>query len=124
VRRYFERPTRRISAEHQLPVSVAGASPAAPALALALAQNAPNPFNPLTMIRFSIPNGTGRASLGVYDTGGRRVRSLVDGPIATGDHAIEWNGADDAGGPLPSGTYLYRLETEREVLTRHMVLVK
>lgn len=89
----------------------------------ALGQNQPNPFNPATEISFSLPR-SGRASLQVYDLAGRRVRTLVDGEMPAGVFTARWNGRDQAGAPVSSGIYLYRLVAGDFVQTKRMVLVK
>ncbi|MEZ4387082.1 MAG: FlgD immunoglobulin-like domain containing protein [Candidatus Krumholzibacteriia bacterium] len=94
-----------------------------PAAAVALAQNVPNPFNPLTKIAFSLAR-TDRVSLAVYDLQGRLVRTLVDGVRPAGRQEITWNGTDAAGQRLASGTYVYRLRTSDRLLSRTMTLVK
>jgi hypothetical protein len=85
---------------------------------LGLAQNAPNPFNPGTTIRFGI-DAPGHVALEVFDTRGRRVDVLVDGPRPAGEHEVVFDGRG-----LPSGTYLYRLTTRERTFTRTMQLVK
>ena len=59
----------------------------------ALAQNAPNPFNPSTRIRFMMPT-TARAELVVFDVGGRRVRTLLAGEVEAGSAETSWDGRD------------------------------
>ncbi|MHB8079468.1 MAG: S8 family serine peptidase [Candidatus Krumholzibacteriia bacterium] len=68
----------------------------------------PNPFNPRTVLRFELA-APGRARLAVYGLDGRRLRTLVDGELPAGPHELLWDGCDDAGRPLASGTYLARL---------------
>jgi hypothetical protein len=80
------------------------------ALANALYQNHPNPFNPTTTIRYSIKE-RGRVTLTVYNAAGQLVRTLVDeiqAPSATGFSVI-WDGTNDAGERVASGVYLYKL---------------
>jgi hypothetical protein len=89
----------------------------------ALNQNVPNPFNPMTTIRFSLPR-TGQVELAVYDVRGARVRNLVSGQVAAGNHTRVWFGQNDDGHPVPSGVYFYRLHTTDEVITKRMTLVK
>ncbi len=75
-----------------------------------LAQNAPNPFNSNTVIRFrTVVDGT--MALHVYDLTGQRIRDLWTGDKAAGDHALTWDGRDDAGQEVASGVYVYRLQT-------------
>jgi murein DD-endopeptidase MepM/ murein hydrolase activator NlpD len=90
-----------------------------------LSQNAPNPFNPSTTIRFDV-SAPGPAHLRVYDTSGRLVRTLVDArlaPAAEG-HVAVWDGRTDAGTPAASGVYVYRLVTPSARASRTMVLVR
>jgi hypothetical protein len=74
----------------------------------ALEQNAPNPFNPSTTIRFVLPEA-GRVRLIVYDVTGRVVRTLANVQRNAGAHAVVWNGRDDVGRAAASGVYVYRL---------------
>lgn len=86
-----------------------------------LEQNHPNPFNPLTVIRYAIPR-SGYVSLKVYNTLGQLVVDLVDGPVAAGKHAIEFPKRDAV--KVPSGVYFYRLQAGEFVETRKMLLLK
>jgi len=88
-----------------------------------LDQNAPNPFNPKTQIRFSL-RAAGNVSLKVFDAQGRLVRALAEGRLAAGEHQVTWDGTDAQGHSLASGVYLYRLEAEGRTLGKRMVLVK
>jgi len=90
---------------------------------LALAQNAPNPFNPRTEIKFSLPKA-GAATLKIYNVEGRLVRTLLSGRQEAGVHTVVWAGDDDRGGRVASGLYFYRLTTDTRVLTRKMTLLK
>ena len=92
-------------------------------LAVALAQNAPNPFNPVTKIAFAVPV-RGMVDLRVYDVRGARVRTLVTGELEAGYHEARWDGQSDGGLQVPSGTYFYRLRALGGVITRSMTLVK
>jgi len=75
----------------------------------ALRQNAPNPFNPSTMIRYEVPIGGGVVRLEIFDARGRLVRRLVDGPQPAGCHRIVWRGEDVAGQLVATGIYFCRL---------------
>ncbi len=90
---------------------------------MTLYQNVPNPFNASTEIRFSLPED-GNASLVIYDLLGKAVRTLVSGPCEAGVHRVVWDGRDDAGNPVPSGVYIYRLTAGEESLLRRMMLVR
>jgi hypothetical protein len=95
---------------------------AAPAI-FALAQNAPNPFGPRTMIRFSVSR-EGPVSLKVFNVGGRLVRTLVEEQLPAGPHAVNWDGRDEAGRRLASGVYFYRLDDGERAQTRKSVLLR
>jgi hypothetical protein len=97
--------------------------PAAAPGTFTLAQNEPNPFNPATTIRFQLAEPD-RVRLAIYDVAGRLVRTLVDAPVGTEAMRIAWDGRDDLGAEVPSGTYLYRLQTSRESRTKKLSLVK
>jgi hypothetical protein len=88
-----------------------------------LEPNSPNPFNPVTTIRFAVPT-TGRVMLVIYDVQGREVRRLVDGVREAGEHAVIWNGRDGAERAVPSGIYFYRLTAGNAAMSRKMVMTK
>jgi hypothetical protein len=90
-----------------------------------LNQNAPNPFNPRTMISFVVPNGAAdRVTLEIYDLGGRLVKSLVDQHLPPGPQNADWDGRDNDHRPLASGVYYARLRCGRETATKQLVLLK
>jgi len=104
----------------QAPSSV----PAPAGKGVELFQNTPNPFNPRTVIAFSVQVRI-RVSLRVYDVSGRLVTSLLeDHMVESGRSEITWSGEDDGGRPVSSGTYFYRLEAEGVSRTNRMVLLK
>lgn len=91
--------------------------------AFSLDQNFPNPFNPSTTIRFTLPQAAD-VTLTVMNLIGERIATLVSRPMEQGAHAILW----DASG-LPSGVYLYRMEARQGsaqafVQTRKLLLLK
>jgi len=85
----------------------------------------PNPFNPVTTITYRIANA-GPVRLDVFDVSGRRVRTLVNGiqAASSNGYRVEWNGRDDAGTPVASGVYFYRLTSPGFTATKKMLLVK
>jgi hypothetical protein len=91
--------------------------PAGP-LPVFLAQNAPNPFNPSTEISFSLDR-EGHVDLRVYDVSGRAVDRLIDRRLPAGFHTVTWRPAH-----LPSGVYLYVLESGGRRLSRKAVLLR
>jgi hypothetical protein len=83
-----------------------------------LVQNYPNPFNPSTTLRFTLAQPS-HVTLTVYDLLGRAVTTLVDADMTTGEHAVQWNGGDVAG-----GVYFARMQAGGSSETRRMMLVK
>ena len=88
-----------------------------------LAQNAPNPFNSQTVLSYFLPIA-GPAHLAVFSLTGQRVAVLHQGQQQAGYHRLRWNGRDDAGRPVASGIYLYRLVTDEGILTRKLTLLR
>jgi subtilisin family serine protease len=100
-----------------------GTSPVIPT-EFVLEQNFPNPFNPVTTVRYGVPVASS-VSLRVYDVLGREVRTLVEGEVAASSHVVQWDGTDDAGVPLSSGVYFCRLTSDRgDAVSRSMMLLK
>ncbi len=97
-----------------------------------LYQNFPNPFNPTTTIKYSLPSvGTGHApslqmvSLVVYDVLGREVSTLVETEQRPGNYEVKWDGLSASGGhQAASGIYLYKLITDIYSETKKMVLLR
>lgn len=89
----------------------------------ALEQNWPNPFNPITQIRYALPREA-NVALAIYNLSGERVRLLRDGREPAGEKTVVWNGLNDSGHPVSSGVYLYRLDADEFGATRKMVLLK
>lgn len=87
----------------------AGLPPGALRASLGLA--VPNPFNPRTTIPFSVAEG-GQVRIVLWDVQGRQVRQLVDSRYQPGEHRIVWDGLDDAGRSMPSGTYFYGMSVD------------
>lgn len=83
----------------------------------------PNPFNPRVSIRYRVGQET-TAKLELYDVSGRKVRSLIDGPIEAGSHDIAFDGKDDRGQSVPSGIYFLRFDTPEVLEVRQITLLK
>jgi hypothetical protein len=96
---------------------------AGPALKNSLSQNYPNPFNPQTTIAFSLKE-RGAVSLRVYNVAGELVRTLMNESQDKGAHTKVWDGHNDAGQPVSSGVYFYKLVTNNFSQTTKMVLLK
>lgn len=92
--------------------------------AFQLRQNYPNPFNPTTKISFSVPE-LAEVTISVYNLLGQKIRTLVRGTVASGDHIVEWDGRNSQGQSVPSGVYFYRLsQGSRVIATDKMILLK
>ena len=88
-----------------------------------LQQNFPNPFNPETVIRYSLPRES-QVRIDVYNILGQKVRTLVDRKEMAGPKSVTWDGENERGEQVSSGIYFYRLETEESAQTRKMLLLK
>ena len=84
---------------------------------------APNPFNPMTEIRFSLPSD-GAVGLRVFDARGHQVRTLLGEVMPAGEHVVVWDGRDGRGRAVASGVYFSRLETGAGDLLKKMMLVR
>jgi hypothetical protein len=109
----------------QPPVSV-GNNPAAP-VAMQLQQNYPNPFsqsvNATTQISWEL-GAKNDVTLQIYDTRGALVRTLVQGSREAGTHHVNWDGTDNAGLSVASGSYRYVLTVNGQTTARTMVVVR
>lgn len=85
--------------------------------------NFPNPFNPSTEIRFTLEE-SGPVKISIFNALGQEVRVLADGHYDRGEHRITWEGKDNAGASLATGSYLYQLRFNSRTATRTMTLIK
>jgi photosystem II stability/assembly factor-like uncharacterized protein len=83
-----------------------------------LEQNYPNPFNPVTNINFSIPKA-GYTSIRIYDILGKLVSTLFEEQLAPGSYKADWDASQ-----MPSGIYLYRIESGSYTQSRKLILIK
>jgi WD40 repeat protein len=91
--------------------------------AFSLYQNYPNPFNSSTVITFGTKTWR-PVELEIFNVLGQRIFSQAYETQPPGRHAITWNGQDQAGRPVPSGLYLYRVTADGAKQTRKMVVLK
>ncbi|NOX36028.1 MAG: T9SS type A sorting domain-containing protein [Calditrichaeota bacterium] len=89
----------------------------------ALKQNFPNPFNPYTTIVFEVPR-TSRVSLEIYNILGQRVKRLIQGVFAPGQHRVQWDGRNDRGENLPSGIYILQMRADAFIAHKRLLLLK
>jgi len=91
----------------------------------------PNPFTRRTTLSFSVPRAStggdgGRTPIrvSVHDAAGRLVRTLFDGKLTPGPHALEWNGRGSDGAPLPPGVYFFEIRHPEGVVGAKALLVR
>jgi hypothetical protein len=89
----------------------------------ALLPNVPNPFNPMTSIRFDLPREA-HVLLHIYNVEGQLVRTLMDENVPAGRHSVTWDGRIQNGSRAASGVYFYRIRADAFTATRRMVLLK
>jgi hypothetical protein len=94
-----------------------------PPLPVMLYQNFPNPFNPLTTIRFYLPNPA-HVRLCVYNVNGELVATIIDRSMRAGRREIDWHATNDAGRAVASGVYFYHLVAGESKQANKMVLLK
>jgi len=102
----FYTPATAINDENQLPTDYT------------LSQNYPNPFNPSTNINFSLPL-TGKVVITLFDALGRKVKDIVNKEFSAGNHSVNFDAAN-----LSSGVYFYRLQADKFVQTKKMILLR
>ena len=85
--------------------------------------NFPNPFNPVTTIKFAL-SASEHVSLAVYDISGRMVKELVNDRMIAGDHEVIWDGKNNSGTKAASGVYFYKMSAGDYSATDKMVMLK
>ncbi len=83
-----------------------------------IAQNFPNPFNPVTEINFSLEK-SGYTTLKVYNILGSEVATLINGNLEAGKHSVQFDAKD-----LTSGVYLYTIKSNNYTATKKMILMR
>ena len=83
-----------------------------------LHENYPNPFNPITTIRYDLTD-VSNVRIEIYNLMGQRVETLIDSEQAPGEHSISWDASN-----MASGIYFYKLSTNDNVFARRMILLK
>jgi hypothetical protein len=85
--------------------------------------NYPNPFNPVTSLRYDLPKQA-QVTLTIYDLMGREVTQLVNTTQESGYRSVQWDATDSFGKPVSAGVYLYQIRAGEFVRTKKMVLLK
>jgi len=89
----------------------------------AIEQNFPNPFNPVTTLRYNLPEN-GHVNITVYDMLGRKVRTILNQQQDPGYKSLIWDATNDYGKPVSAGIYLYQIQAGEYISTKKMVLLK
>jgi len=90
---------------------------------IGLSQNFPNPFNPITEIRYNLPIDQ-VVAITVYDLNGRVVKSLINSAQSAGYHKVIWDGTNENGIAISTGIYFYQMRAGDFVEMKKMVLLK
>ncbi len=88
-----------------------------------LFNNYPNPFNPSTVIKFTLPTSQ-FVNLSVYNMLGEKISELVNGDMSAGNHSVTFNASTAIGSKISSGTYFYKISTASYNSTKKMLLLK
>jgi hypothetical protein len=83
----------------------------------------PNPFNPVTTLRYDLPEYE-NVNITIYDMMGRQVKTLINGSQTAGYKSIQWDATNNTGQPVSAGLYLYTIEAGKFRQTKKMVLLK
>ena len=83
----------------------------------------PNPFNPVTTLRYDLPENN-MVNITIYDMLGRQVKTLINQAQDAGFKSIIWNAKNDYGKPVSAGIYLYQIQAGEYISTKKMVLLK
>ena len=105
------------------PVGTVSAGGDAPGPALEFLAPSPNPSRGEATLRLRLP-AAALVRIELFDVGGRHVRALADATLGAGEHALAWDGRDDAGHAVPGGLYLARLDAGGKALVRRIVRVR
>jgi M6 family metalloprotease-like protein len=134
---------RKVDGELSLPATVSAvvnvvsdSDETIPSIGFALQGNYPNPFNPETVIWFTVGSEQRianseqliachqKVSIDIYNIRGQKVRTLANDYFASGSHSVVWDGRDESGREVSSGLYFYRMTSGDFVQTRKMILMK
>ena len=88
-----------------------------------LNQNFPNPFNPITTVRYDLPEDS-FVDVTVYDMLGNVVNNLINTNQSSGYKSVQWDATNNQGEPVSAGVYLYKIQASDFVDTKKMILLK
>ncbi len=119
----YEDPTGESSPSNVIEVDVVDAGDPIIPVVTELSGNYPNPFNPVTKIKFAVSE-PGVVNIEIYNIKGEKVKTLVDGFREANYYTEEWNGTDDNNNTVSSGVYFYKMKAGRYTSTKKMILMK
>jgi len=90
---------------------------------LTILGNYPNPFNPSTMISFSLPDNS-NTTLSIFNAKGQLIKTIITEFLSAGTYQFNWNGKDEKDKNVSSGIYFFKVKTDTEVKTGKMLLLK
>ncbi|MBK7981569.1 MAG: T9SS type A sorting domain-containing protein [Ignavibacteriae bacterium] len=88
-----------------------------------LFQNYPNPFNPSTVISYALPKAS-FVTIKIYDMLGKEIKMLVNDIQSSGVNYIQWNGDNNSGSKVASGTYIFTIKAGDFIQSKKMMLLK
>ena len=88
-----------------------------------LYSNYPNPFNPVTNIKYYL-NISGNAELSIYNIKGQKIRTLIKEYQTPGNYNLIWDAKNENGNQVSTGTYFYKLKIDNEIHVKRMILIK
>jgi len=94
-----------------------------PAVAHLTLEAHPNPFNPLVVLSFNLPEAQ-HVSLEIYDIAGRKISSVFEGQMSEGPHRVQWDGCDGSGRNVAAGVYFARVVTAGDTDLKKLTLLK
>jgi hypothetical protein len=88
-----------------------------------LHQSYPNPFNPVTTLRYDLPENS-FVNITIYDMLGKEIKTLINQTQDAGYRSVIWNATNNYGKPVSAGIYLYQIQAGEYMQTKKMVLLK
>ena len=89
-----------------------------------LRENYPNPFNPVTTIRYALAQSEA-VTIEIYNILGQKVKTLINNvQTSSGRYRVQWDSTNDFGSRVASGVYIYRIRAGKNIAMKKMVLIK
>jgi hypothetical protein len=88
-----------------------------------VSQNYPNPFNPSTVIKYALPKAE-YVTIKIYNMLGQEIVTLLNAKMDAGTYKVTWNGTDNSGAKVATGSYIYRVVAGNNIVTKKMILLK